>query len=107
MNSCDDGVNLLRYLDNELSGRELEAFCAHLQNCLTCKVRLEEERTHRQESQVELSHREFRPDFNVSYTYDHTADQLRDYYPGSFGIRLPNHRRQSAPLAEATQNEET
>ena len=45
MNSCDNGVNLLRYLDNELSGRELEAFCAHLQNCLTCKVRLEEERT--------------------------------------------------------------
>jgi anti-sigma factor RsiW len=45
MNSCDNGVNLLRYLDNELSGRELQAFCAHLQNCLTCKVRIEEERT--------------------------------------------------------------
>ena len=45
MNSCDNDVNLLRYLDNQLSGQELETFCAHLQNCLTCKVRLEEERT--------------------------------------------------------------
>jgi len=45
MNSCDNGVNLLRYLDDQLSGQELETFCAHLQNCLTCKVRLEEERT--------------------------------------------------------------
>jgi len=44
MNSCDDAVNILRYLDNELSGRELESFRAHLQSCPTCKVRLEEER---------------------------------------------------------------
>jgi anti-sigma factor RsiW len=44
MNSCDNGVNLLRYLDNQLSGQELETFCAHLQNCPACKMRLEEER---------------------------------------------------------------
>jgi anti-sigma factor RsiW len=44
MNSCHDAVNLLRYLDNELSGRELESFRAHLQSCATCSVRLEEER---------------------------------------------------------------
>jgi anti-sigma factor RsiW len=44
MNSCDDAVNILRYLDNELSGRELETFCVHLQSCPRCKVRLEEER---------------------------------------------------------------
>ena len=44
MNSCDDAVNILRYLDNELSGPELETFRAHLQSCPTCKVRLEEER---------------------------------------------------------------
>jgi anti-sigma factor RsiW len=44
MNSCDDTVNILRYLDNELSGRELEVFLAHLGSCPTCKVRLEEER---------------------------------------------------------------
>jgi anti-sigma factor RsiW len=44
MNSCDDAVNILRYLDNELSGPELETFRVHLQSCPTCKVRLEEER---------------------------------------------------------------
>ena len=44
MNSCDDAVNILRYLHNELSGPELETFRSHLQSCPTCKVRLEEER---------------------------------------------------------------
>jgi len=44
MNPCDDAVNILRYLDNEFSGRELETFRAHLQSCPTCKARLEEER---------------------------------------------------------------
>ncbi|MGC2398981.1 MAG: TolC family protein [Acidobacteriaceae bacterium] len=69
-------------------------------------VRSRSEMVHRQESQVELSHKEFRPDFNVSYTYEHTADKFRDYYVASFGIRLPNRGRQSAALAEATQNQE-
>jgi anti-sigma factor RsiW len=44
MNSCDDAVNILHNLDNELSGPKLETFRAHLQSCPTCKVRLEEER---------------------------------------------------------------
>jgi cobalt-zinc-cadmium efflux system outer membrane protein len=69
-------------------------------------VRSRSEMVRRQESQVELSHKEFRPDFNVSYTYEHTADKFRDYYMASFGIRLPNRGRQSAALAEATQNQE-
>src|ERR1700676_2262111 len=33
-----------------------------------------------QETQVELAHKNFRPDFNVSYMYEHTADKFRDYY---------------------------
>jgi cobalt-zinc-cadmium efflux system outer membrane protein len=69
-------------------------------------VRSRSELVRRQESQVELSHKEFKPDFNVSYTYQHTADKFRDYYMASFGIRLPNRGRQSAALAEATQNQE-
>ena len=44
MNSCSDSVNVLRYLDKALSGQELETFGAHLQNCPTSKVRVEEER---------------------------------------------------------------
>jgi cobalt-zinc-cadmium efflux system outer membrane protein len=59
-----------------------------------------------QESRVELAHKNFRPDFNVQYTYEHTASQFRDYYMASFGIRLPNRGRQKAELAEAQQNQE-
>ncbi len=87
----------LKYTDAELLDR------ARDQNS---DVRSRAEMVHRQESQVELSHREFRPDFNVSYTYEHTADSFRDYYMASFGIRLPNRGRQTAALAEATQNQE-
>jgi len=49
---------------------------------------------------------EFRPDFNVQYTYEHTGSQARDYYMATFGIRLPNRGRQKAELAEAKQNQE-
>ena len=87
----------LKYTDAELLDR------ARDQNS---DVRSRAEMVHRQESQVELSHREFRPDFNVSYTYEHTADNFPDYYMASFGIRLPNRGRQTAALAEATQNQE-
>jgi len=59
-----------------------------------------------QENQVELAHKNFRPDFNVSYTYEHTADKFRDYYMATFGIRLPNRGRQKAELAEAEENQE-
>jgi outer membrane protein, heavy metal efflux system len=59
-----------------------------------------------QEAKVELAHKNFRPDFNVQYTYEHTASQFRDYYMATFGIRLPNRGRQKAELAEAQENQE-
>lgn len=59
-----------------------------------------------QDTQVELAHKNFRPDFNVTYTYEHTADKFRDYYMATFGIRLPNRGRQKAELAEAQENQE-
>jgi len=59
-----------------------------------------------QETQVELAHKNSRPDFNVQYTYQHTASQFRDYYMATFGIRLPNRGRQRAELAEAQENQE-
>jgi cobalt-zinc-cadmium efflux system outer membrane protein len=62
--------------------------------------------TRQQDSQVELAHKEFRPDFNVGYTYEHNASQFRDYYMASFSVRLPNRGRQRAALAEAEQNQE-
>jgi outer membrane protein TolC len=59
-----------------------------------------------QEAKVELAHKNFRPDFNVQYTYEHTGSQARDYYMATFGIRLPNRGRQKAELAEAQENQE-
>src|SRR6202048_4142401 len=59
-----------------------------------------------QETQVELAHKNFRPDFNVQYTYDHTGSQARDYYMATFGVRLPNRGRQKAELAEAQEHQE-
>ena len=59
-----------------------------------------------QKAKVELAHKEFRPDFNVGYTYEHTASQFKDYYMASFTVRLPNRGRQRAALAEAEQNQE-
>jgi outer membrane protein TolC len=57
-----------------------------------------------QETKVELAHKNFRPDFNVQYAYEHTGSQTRDYYMATFGIRLPNRSRQKAELAEAQEN---
>jgi cobalt-zinc-cadmium efflux system outer membrane protein len=58
------------------------------------------------DTQVELAHKNFRPDFNVQYTYEHTGSQARDYYMATLGIRLPNRGRQKAELAEAQENQE-
>ena len=62
--------------------------------------------TQQQDTQVELAHKSFRPDFNVQYAYQHTNGDTRDYYMATFGIRLPNRGRQKAELAEAQQNQE-
>lgn len=62
--------------------------------------------TQQQETQVQLAHKNFRPDFNLQYNYQHTNGDTRDYYMATFGIRLPNRGRQKAELAEAQQNRE-
>jgi outer membrane protein, heavy metal efflux system len=58
-----------------------------------------------QETQVELAHKNFRPDFNVQYAYQHTSSDFRDYYMATFTIRLPNRGRQRAELAEAQEKQ--
>ncbi len=69
-------------------------------------VRSKQASIQRQETQVELAHKNFRPDFNIQYNYQHTNGDTRDYYMATFGIRLPNRSRQKAELAEAQQNQE-
>ena len=60
----------------------------------------------REAAQVELAHKEFRPDFSLGYMYQNTDRKFRDYYMLTFSVRLPNRGRQKAELAEAEQNQE-
>ncbi len=50
---------------------------------------------------VELSHKEFRPDFSVEYMYQNTDRRFRDYYLATFTVTLPNRSRRRAELAQA------
>ncbi|MGH9439893.1 MAG: TolC family protein, partial [Terriglobia bacterium] len=53
-----------------------------------------------------LAHKDFYPDFNVQYMWQHTAAQFRDYYMLTFGVRIPIHRqrKQEPELAQAVEN---
>lgn len=45
MNSCDEyAINSLRYLDEELEGKELVDFLSHLDSCARCREHLEAEK---------------------------------------------------------------
>jgi len=69
------------------------------------EVRAEGEMVRRQSLQVELAHKDFYPDFNLQYMWQHNAEQFRDYYLLTFGMRIPIHRRrkQEPELAQATE----
>ena len=60
----------------------------------------------RERAQIALAHKEFKPDFAVQYMYQHTASAFRDYYMGTFSVRLPNRDRQRAVLAEAEEGQQ-
>ena len=64
-------------------------------------IQAQQQMLRKAESQVDLAHKDFRPDFNAQYMWQHTASQFRDYYVASFGITLPNRKRRRAELAEA------
>ena len=55
------------------------------------------------ETQIDLAHKDFRPDFNVQYMYEHNASQFKDYYVATLSLNLPNRKRHAAELAEAVQ----
>ncbi len=69
------------------------------------QVASEQEIVRRQGLQVELAHKDFYPDFNVQYMWQHTAEQFRDYYMLTFGVKIPiwRSRRQRPELAQATE----
>ncbi|HXH49688.1 MAG TPA: TolC family protein [Terriglobia bacterium] len=55
--------------------------------------------------QVELARKDFYPDFNVKYLYQHTAANFPERYMLSFGVTLPifRSRRQQPEVAEAAE----
>ena len=69
------------------------------------EIRGQEEMVRRQGLQVELARKDFYPDFIAQYTWQHTAEQFRDYYMLSFGVRIPIYRsrKQRPELAQATE----
>ncbi|HET6936531.1 MAG TPA: TolC family protein [Candidatus Angelobacter sp.] len=54
---------------------------------------------------VELSRREFRPDFGVQYMYQNTDRRFRDYYMATLTVTLPNRGRRQAELAQALEEQ--
>lgn len=69
------------------------------------EVAMEQESVRRQGLEVELARKDFYPDFNVQYMWQHTAEQFRDYHMISIGIRIPIYRsrRQRPELAQAAE----
>jgi outer membrane protein TolC len=68
-------------------------------------VRTDQEMVRRQGLQLELSHKDLYPEFNVQYMWQHTASEFRDYYQLTFNVRVPIHRtrKQKAAIAEAAE----
>jgi outer membrane protein TolC len=69
-------------------------------------IQAQQQMVKQSDSQVELSRKEFRPDFSVQYMWQHTNGDTRDYYMATFGINLPNRGRRKAELAQAEANRE-
>ena len=69
------------------------------------EVRGEQEMVQHQSLQLELARKDFYPDFNVQYMWQHTAEQFRDYYMLSFGVRIPIYRsrKQRPEVAQAVE----
>lgn len=65
------------------------------------ELRTSQERISQGQAAVELAKREKRPDFAVQYMWQHTASNFRDYYMGTFSIKLPNRSRVRAMEGEA------
>jgi outer membrane protein TolC len=68
-------------------------------------VATDQEMVNRQSLQLESAQKDFYPDFNVQYMWQHTAEQFRDYYVLTFGVRIPIYRsrKQRPELAQAVE----
>ncbi|HEX5412810.1 MAG TPA: TolC family protein [Terriglobia bacterium] len=69
------------------------------------EVRAQQEVVQDRSLQIELAHKNFYPDFNVQYLYQHTGSPFPERYMLSVGVTLPvfRSRRQRPALAEAAE----
>lgn len=88
--------SMLPYTSDELLAR------ARTQNP---EVEGQQEMVNRQSLQVEMARKDFYPDFNLQYMWQHTGPQFRDYYVLTFGVRVPifRSRKQRPELAQAVE----
>jgi mycothiol system anti-sigma-R factor len=88
MTGCDDyGTNIQLFLDKELSGRELEEFRAHLEECENCRTDLE--------ALEELSHflHRSRPLYAAPDTLRRQVMQTMERSPSSTSYASPRLRK--------------
>ncbi|MGC2695446.1 MAG: TolC family protein [Candidatus Angelobacter sp.] len=71
------------------------------------EVAFREEVVKRNDKQVELARKEFRPDFGVQYMYENTDRKFRDYYMLTLTVTLQNRGRRRAELAAAAERQQT
>ena len=93
MKSCDEyAIKALRYLDNDLEGRELDDFLSHLESCANCRAHLEAEK--------ELSatlHRS-RPLYSAPVALRHRVAAAVVHNSTSSRVQDPNYQRASGIL---------
>lgn len=65
------------------------------------ELQVSAEQVSQSQAAAALAKRELKPDFGVQYMWQHTADNFRDYYMGTFSIKLPNRSRVRAAEAES------
>jgi cobalt-zinc-cadmium efflux system outer membrane protein len=71
------------------------------------EVAFREQVAKRNDKQVELARKEFRPNFGLQYMYQNTDRKFRDYYMLTLSVTLPNRGRRRAELAAATEHQQT
>ncbi len=71
-------------------------------------LRAQSELIRRQDVQVDIARKDFYPDFNLQYMWQHNASNFRDYYMLTFGLRIPIYRRkkQQPELAQAREEQQ-
>jgi outer membrane protein TolC len=65
------------------------------------ELQVSAEQVSQSQAAATLAKREEKPDFGVQYMWQHTASNFRDYYMGTFSVRLPNRTRVRAAEAES------